>query len=129
MNEIIGEEKMTETTLIKRRSTMPRDPLPECHGGEGALDWTTVLDGRDLAGRRLNFIHDDVLAPGVTIGVHTHTDDEEYYYVVSGHGVMILDGERHEIGPGDITAVYPGGEHGLENSSEGDLRIIVISVT
>jgi ABC-type amino acid transport substrate-binding protein len=29
---------------------------------------------------------------------------------------------------GDITAVLPGGSHGLENRSDGDIRVIVISV-
>lgn len=29
---------------------------------------------------------------------------------------------------GDITALFPGGVHGLENTGNEDLRIIVISV-
>ena len=120
---------MAETTLLKRREDMPHKPLPECHGGRGDLDWVGVLGGEDLAGRRLRFFHDDVLPPGVTIGVHRHTDDEEYYYIVSGRGVMTLDGERFEVAAGDIAAVFPGGEHGLENTSGEDLRVLVISVS
>jgi mannose-6-phosphate isomerase-like protein (cupin superfamily) len=119
---------MDETTLIKHHDEMRREPLPECHGGEGALDWTTVLDSADVAGRQLNFIHDDIIPPGASIGVHRHEDDEEYYYIVEGEGVMTLDGERYEVGPGDITAVYPGGEHGLENTSDAPMRILVVSV-
>jgi mannose-6-phosphate isomerase-like protein (cupin superfamily) len=64
----------------------------------------------------------------VTIGVHEHKDDEEYYYVLSGNGVMTLDGTRHEVKASDVTAVFPGGRHGLENTSKDDLRVIVISV-
>jgi mannose-6-phosphate isomerase-like protein (cupin superfamily) len=60
--------------------------------------------------------------------VHPHRDDEEYYYVVSGRGVMTLDGVEHEVAAGDISAVYPGGSHGLENRSDTDLRVVVISV-
>lgn len=119
---------MPETTMLRKRDEMPRAPLPKCHGGEGTLDWMRVLDGDFTEGRRLNFIHDDVLPPGASVGVHEHRDDEEYYYILSGHGVMILDGQRHAVGPGDIAAVYPGGEHGLHNNSEDDLRVIVISV-
>ena len=120
---------MTATTTIKRRAQMHQGPLPECHGGQGALDWTSVLAGEDLQGKHLRFFHDDVLAPGVSIGVHRHEDDEEYYYIVSGSGTMTLDGERFPVEAGDITAVYPGGEHGLENDGDEDLRIIVISVS
>ena len=121
---------MTEkTTLIKRRADMVRKPLPNCHDGEGSLDWTVVLDGEDVKGKHVNFIHDDVLPPGVSIGVHRHERDEEYYYVISGRGTMTLDGERFEVTAGDITGVYPGGTHGLENDSDRDLRILVVSAS
>jgi uncharacterized RmlC-like cupin family protein len=122
------EEKMNKTTLLKRREDMLREPLENCHGGIGALDWIVVLDHHDLKERGLNFIHDDILPPGVSIGHHQHTGDEEYYYIVSGKGHMTLDDERFEVKGGDITAVYPGGMHGLENTGTEDLRIIVISV-
>ena len=120
---------MPGTALLKKRAEMQRQPLPECHHGHGALDWTNVLAAADLAGRHLNFFHDDVLAPGVSIGVHHHSQDEEYYYILSGRGKMTLDGELFPVAAGDITAVYPGGCHGLENDGDEDLRIIVISVS
>jgi len=118
-----------QTVLLKKRRDMPRGPLAECHGGKGALDWVRVLDGRDVAGRAVNFIHDNVLAPGVSIGLHEHTDDEEYYYIVAGTGMMTLDDRRVEVAAGDVAAVFPGGKHALENTGSDDLRIIVISVS
>jgi mannose-6-phosphate isomerase-like protein (cupin superfamily) len=118
-----------KTTLIKRQEKMVRQPLPNCHDGEGTLDWTVVLDGEDAEDSHLNFIHDDVLPPGVSIGIHRHAHDEEYYYVVSGQGMMTLDGEQFRVKAGDITAVYPGGTHGLENDTDENLRIIVVSVS
>ena len=121
---------MPVTTYLKTRSEMAQEPLLNCHDGNGALDWIRVLDEADpvLHGSQLRFIHDDILPPGATIGVHMHTDDEEYYYILSGQGVMILDGVRHTVHAGDITAVYPGGSHGLENISRDDLRILVLCV-
>jgi len=116
------------TTLIKRRPAMPHRPLPQCHGGRGALDWVEVLGREELSGRRLNFVHDDVLAPGVSIGLHEHHCDEEYYYILSGCGTMTLDDRRFEVAAGDITAVFPGGAHALENTGSEDLRILVFSV-
>jgi mannose-6-phosphate isomerase-like protein (cupin superfamily) len=125
---VIEEQAMQETTLIRRRSEMPRSPLPNCHDGQGALDWTVVLDGQQTRGRQLHFIHDDILPPGASIGVHRHDTDEEYYFILSGTGVMTLDGIAYDVGPGDITAIFPGGEHGLKNYSEEDLRVIVIGL-
>jgi uncharacterized cupin superfamily protein len=119
--------KMNKTTFLKKRNEMLCQPLENCHDGKGALDWVEVLDHNDLKERGLNFVHDDILPPGVSIGNHKHTRDEEYYYIVSGKGIMTLDDQRIEVSGGDMTAVYPGGMHGLENTGSEDLRIIVIS--
>jgi mannose-6-phosphate isomerase-like protein (cupin superfamily) len=88
-----------------------------------------VLGGEDLPGRHLRFLHDDVLPPGTSIGVHRHQDDEEYYYILEGQGIMTLNGQQLPVGPGDITAVFPGGEHGLENAGTSSLRVLVFSVS
>jgi mannose-6-phosphate isomerase-like protein (cupin superfamily) len=125
----IKEENVKRTSLLKKASETKQVPLPECHGGHGVVDWTDVLSGSPIEGRRLNFLHDDILKPGVTIGIHTHESDEEYYYILSGNGIMTLDGENHQVGPGDIAAVFPGGSHALMNDSKNDMRIIVFSVS
>ena len=120
--------EMNTTTFVKKQKEMRRQPLEQCHDGRGALDWTCILNGEELQGRGVNFIHDDVLPPGVSIGPHRHTGDEEYYYIISGRGLMTLNQERIEVAAGDITAVFPGGLHGLENTGDQDLRLIVISI-
>lgn len=116
------------TTFLRKKSDMPANDLDRCHDGCGAIHWTGVLDGEAPGGKRLRFIHDDILPPGTSIGIHRHTNDQEYYYIVSGRGILTLDGQEYEVVAGDVTAVLPGGSHGLENRSEGDLRVIVISV-
>jgi len=120
---------MKRTSLLRKANETKQVPFPECHGGQGSVDWTDVLSGSSLQGRRLNFFHDDILKPGVTIGLHTHETDEEYYYILSGNGTMTLDEEDHQVGPGDIAAVFPGGSHALTNDSENDMRIIVFNVS
>ena len=102
--------------------------LDKCHEGIGAIHWTSVLKGNDPGGKHVQFFHDDRLPPNTSIGVHQHTTDQEYYYIVSGCGIMTLDGEVYDVTAGDITMVLPGGSHGLKNNSDQDLRIIVISV-
>ncbi len=118
-----------QTTFLKSKGTMPYNDLERCHGGNGAIHWLGVLDGNDPGGKRVHFIHDDVLPPNSSIGVHKHTGDQEYYYIVSGCGVMTLDGKEHSVTAGDITVVFPGGTHGLANRSDEDLRVIVTSVS
>lgn len=120
---------MKNHTFIKKAVDVRAAPLPECHGGRGEVQWKEVVDFSSEKERRLGFLHDDVLDPGVSIGVHPHDADEEYYYVLSGRGMMWLDGVEHEVGPGDLTAVFPGGSHGLRNHIDEPLRIIVFSIS
>lgn len=117
-----------QTTFLKKKSAMPTGDLDRCHDGIGAIHWIGVLDGNDPGASIVRFIHDDVVPPQTSIGVHTHRKDREYYYIVSGSGVMTLDGTEHDVAAGDITVVFPGGSHGLANRSASDLRIVVISV-
>lgn len=124
-----GRGPNTATTLHKPRPQIPRQPISSCHQGAGTIQWLGVLGPEDLQGKHLHFFHHDLLPPGSSIGPHRHEDDEEYYYVVSGHGLMTLDDRQADVGPGDITAVFPGGRHALENNGNRDLRIILASIS
>jgi mannose-6-phosphate isomerase-like protein (cupin superfamily) len=122
------DETMSETTKLIRGKAMRREGDEHCHGGAGTLDWKCILGRDETAGRMLRFIHDNVLAPGVTIGDHGHDVGEEYYYILSGRGVMVLDGERFDVQAGDMAAVYAGGTHALENTGEQPMRMIALYV-
>jgi uncharacterized cupin superfamily protein len=58
--------------------------------------------------------------------VHTHHFEEEFYYILSGRGVALIDGAEHEIGPGDFLAFpTPSVPHLLTNPFEADLVYLV----
>jgi mannose-6-phosphate isomerase-like protein (cupin superfamily) len=96
------------------------------HGGAREISFARVLTRTRGS---IRFIDLSVLGPGADIGSHTHaTDNEELYVVISGKGWMALDGQEFEVGPGDVIVNRPGGTHGLRNTGEDDLRIVVIEV-
>lgn len=64
------------------------------------------------------------LKPGSAIGYHEQKDDE-IYYVVSGHGVMTLDGKNVEVGPGTAILTRPGSSHGLKQTGPDDLVVMI----
>lgn len=51
---------------------------------------------------------------------------EELYLVVEGGGSMRVDGEEHQLGPGDAVLAPAGSEHDLHNTGEGTLRVVVV---
>jgi mannose-6-phosphate isomerase-like protein (cupin superfamily) len=64
------------------------------------------------------------LKPGSAIGYHEQKEDE-IYYVLSGRGVMTLDGKEHEVGPGTAILTRPGSSHGLKQVGSEDLVIMI----
>ncbi len=113
--------------MLRRQSDMKLGVLADCHDGRGNVHCRTVL-GRDDSGLGVRFMHDDVIEPGASIGEHRHQHDEEVYFVVEGRGTMLLDGQRFPIGPGDVSVVRPGHSHGLVNSPDSPMRLIVFCV-
>jgi quercetin dioxygenase-like cupin family protein len=65
--------------------------------------------------------------PGRSIGRHRHsTQDEEIYICIEGHSTMEVDGEQIPFGPGDVVVNRPGGVHGLVNTGDDVVRMVVV---
>jgi mannose-6-phosphate isomerase-like protein (cupin superfamily) len=64
------------------------------------------------------------LEPGSAIGYHEQKEDE-IYYVLSGHGVMTLDGTPTDVGPGTAVLTRPGSSHGLRQTGNENLVILI----
>jgi mannose-6-phosphate isomerase-like protein (cupin superfamily) len=62
--------------------------------------------------------------PGSAIGYHLQREDE-IYYVLSGRGMMTIDGKEFEVGPGDAVLTRPGSSHGLKQIGTEDLVILI----
>jgi mannose-6-phosphate isomerase-like protein (cupin superfamily) len=62
--------------------------------------------------------------PGSGIGYHLQREDE-IYYVLSGRGMMTVDGKQFEVGPGDAVLTRPGSSHALKQAGNEDLVIII----
>ena len=67
------------------------------------------------------------LAPGKEANeYHTHHVEEEFFYILSGRGVALIDGKEYEIGPGDFMGfTTPSVPHLITNDSEEDLVYLV----
>jgi mannose-6-phosphate isomerase-like protein (cupin superfamily) len=64
------------------------------------------------------------LKPGSGIGYHEQKEDE-IYYVLSGRGMMTVDGKTFEVGPGTAVLTRPGSSHGLKQTGPEDLVILL----
>jgi len=57
---------------------------------------------------------------------HSHTNDEEFLVVLSGHGIANIGNESFDIGPGDLMA-FPAGSpaHSMSNPFDEDLVYVM----
>ena len=65
------------------------------------------------------------LKPGQDQRKHSHAESDKIYFVLRGRGIFHIAGEERELGTGEIVIARPGQEHGLRNSGEEDLVLLV----
>ncbi|WP_454832256.1 cupin domain-containing protein [Pseudoxanthomonas wuyuanensis] len=94
---------------------------PGPHGGAG--ETTAYPFFRDAPDLGFEF-RKRVLHAGAGIGLHQHHKDE-IYYVLSGHGRYILDGQQHQVGPGDALLTRPGSSHAIQQEGKEDLVLLI----
>ena len=87
----------------------------------------TTADGstiRELLHTGNQSLAEATLEPGQETQRHYHRLSEELYYVEEGAGVMELDGELAEVGPGDAILIPPGAWHQIRATGPGALRFL-----
>lgn len=93
--------------------------IPNMRGGEGQVVSHMHTDGNNKIMRGL-------LAPGCTIGLHTHETSSEIIYILSGTGKVLCDGAYEPLSAGSCHYCPKGHEHSLINDSEGELIFFAV---
>jgi len=68
------------------------------------------------------------LLPGRSTEEHYHVQTEEIYYILSGSGQMVVDGEERHVKKHDGIAIPPGARHQITNTGDDDLVILCCCV-
>ncbi len=98
---------------------MPDTILPHFKGGEGQMVAKMFNDDQ-------NRILYATLAPGHSIGLHTHDTSSEIMYFLSGTGKVITDGIPETVAPGLCHYCKKGSAHTLINDGEENLIFFAV---
>ena len=98
---------------------IPVQIVPHVHNGEGDLHKNTFED----EDARIMLL---TLAPGASIGRHTHTGEFEVYYGVSGRGKVLCEDAEETLLPGDCHYCPNGHNHSLINDGNVPLEVFAI---
>lgn len=78
----------------------------------------------NATGVRNQSLAEATVLPGQTTLEHYHAQSEELYHVLSGRGVMLLDGEKQVVGPRATVLIKPGQRHAITN--DGDEPLVLL---
>jgi uncharacterized cupin superfamily protein len=85
---------------------------------------------RQLGAKKLGY-NLTILPPGKSaFPLHSHSVNEEMFFVVEGRGELRLGDARYPISAGDMVACQPGGPetaHNILNTSGADLKFLAVS--
>lgn len=95
-------------------NTLKEESIPQFKGGDLEFNVKSFSDGqvKIMKGR---------LDPGASIGVHTHTDNSEVIFVLSGQGTDICDGKEEHLTAGMCHYCPKGSTHTLRNTGNEPL--------
>ncbi|PTQ98022.1 Cupin domain-containing protein [Mucilaginibacter yixingensis] len=65
-----------------------------------------------------------ILHPGSSIGYHLQKEDE-IYYILSGNGILQMNGKDIPVTTGDAILTKPGSSHGLKPAGNEDLAVLI----
>jgi len=65
--------------------------------------------------------------PGAHVEAHVHKVQEQIYHVLSGEGVLFVDGERRLVRANDVTFIPPGVVHEFHCTGTEVLVFLVIT--
>ena len=86
----------------------------------------------------LTFLRDDISLTSLGMGfvrlpigkgytfLHKHESQEEIYIVISGKGLIYLDGELVDLIPGDVVRVNPEVNRALKADDESELICLIV---
>ncbi|AYD03929.1 cupin domain-containing protein [Neorhizobium sp. NCHU2750] len=65
--------------------------------------------------------------PGAWVESHSHVVQEQIYHVLSGEGLLVVDGEQRLVSANDVTYIPPGVVHEFHCTGNDNLVFLVIT--
>ena len=93
-------------------------------GGKGILRKEVLID-REQMGEHCGLFGEVTLEPEAVLGYHEHHGETETYYILSGNGVYVDNGEEVPAKEGDVFFCKDGDGHGLKNTGARDLVFVL----
>jgi mannose-6-phosphate isomerase-like protein (cupin superfamily) len=90
----------------------------------GKVQWRTLLSA-DRTPTTSMTVGVAEIEPGRPESFHPHRHAQpEVYYILSGEGIAMIDGQEHPVRPGTALFIPGDAEHGVRNTGPEPLRLL-----
>jgi len=110
--------------LIKEKRAMDVRSItnvrPITEHGATCLSWFLFNRNElqaETEGGYLEFINEFQVEGGSALEPHTH-NNEEFYYILYGRGIMEIEKEKKQVYPGDLIRIPPNAVHSIRSNSD-----------
>jgi len=113
--------------MVVHRNEMKVEEKERLREGEGTARLTYLLDGS--AEKNARMFAEITLNPGCSIGYHQHESETEYYFILSGTGLVNDNGTEVEVKQGASIITGNGAFHSIKNTGTDPLVFHAVIVT
>ena len=113
--------------MVIHRNEMKVEDKECMRDGEGSTRLTYLLDGSTQKNARM--FAEITLNPGCSIGYHKHDLETEYYFILSGTGIVNDNGKEMQIAQGDSVITGNGASHSIKNNGSVPLVFHAVIIT
>lgn len=112
--------------MIRKKSEVRSETKPAPFQGVGEITVRSLLnDSEEMYGKGRVFAHTTVY-PGSKIGYHTHNNESETYYILSGTAKLSDNGQEVILGPGDVAFTGDREGHSIEAIGPEPVEMIAL---
>lgn len=123
-NKRDAHAKASSQAVVVHESSCPLESWDEAQRGN--VVWRTLISGDRTPTSQMTLGVAEI-GPGDTehLGLHRH-EAAEIYYVLSGEGVVSIDGAEHPLRAGSSVFVPGNVLHGARNTGRETLRLLYV---
>ncbi len=113
--------------MIRKANEMAVENREHMRDGEGTVVVTQAFANEEMTSKT-RLCAKLTLVKGASIGIHTHLDEDEIYYILSGRGIVDDTLSKTEVGVGDAVLTGNGESHSISNPFDETLELLAVVI-
>lgn len=113
--------------MLKKKNAQEVEVRENMRGGTGKVTVRHHLKPEEIKART-RLCAELILAPGASIGLHDHVEEDEIYIIQKGQGLMTDSGKEFAVETGDAILTGQGAAHSIKNTGTGDLVVTAVII-